>query len=339
MAFDLKRVLKVMLFASNGPLTVKDIQTAFTRFHEQADSLPFESDAEAAEPGSESPVEATDAAAPEGESIVDQSTATDQVAPAPETEAAADVATETPVAEGAEPPPAAGTEIAEAVVPPPEDDEIYRDVPSLITTAQIREAMDAISQELRDANSEVLVVENHSGWRLVTHPRYARWVRLLRNEPPPVRLTASAIETLAVIAYRQPATRAEIEQIRGVSAEAGIAKLLERDLIYVVGRADLPGRPTQFGTTDAFLEFVGIKSLDELPASDVLSPRQIDAWLNTSNQPAPTSDAEMGLDETQPSQMTLDQAPIVAAEGGGDAAPADGAPAEEAPAEEAPKAE
>lgn len=309
MAFDLKRVLKVMLFASNGPLAVKDIQTAFTRFHEQADSLPFESEAEAAEPASESggeaPVDAVETVAevaPVGDAAVEAAPAVD-VAPA--------------------------AEVAEPVVPPQAEDEIYRDVPSLITTAQIREAMDAISQELRDTNSEVLVVENHSGWRLVTHPRYARWVRLLRNEPPPVRLTASAIETLAVIAYRQPATRAEIEQIRGVSAEAGLAKLLERDLIYVVGRADLPGRPTQFGTTDAFLEFVGIKSLDELPASDVLSPRQIDAWLNTSNNPRPASDGDMGLDETQPSQMTLDQAPAVATEGG----------AEAAPAEEAPKAE
>lgn len=268
MAFDLKRVLKVMLFASNGPLAVKDIQTAFTRFHEQETSLPLEAEA------------------------------------APEGEATAGEAPANPIEPALEP----GAEAAEAVVPAVEEDEMYRDVPSLVTTAQIREAMEAISLELQAAASEVVLVEGHSGWRLVTHPRYARWVRLLRNEPPPVRLTASAIETLAVIAYRQPATRAEIEQIRGVSAEAGLTKLLERDLIYVVGRADLPGRPIQYGTTDAFLEFVGIKSLDELPASDVLSPRQIDAWLQSANQPATSGDAEMGLDETQPDQMTLEQA-------------------------------
>ena len=272
MAFDLKRVLKVMLFASNGPLAVKDVQTAFTRFHEQATALPL-----ATEP------EVADAAAPSADEA------------APEAPAAVEA---TPLV----------TEAAEVVVPPAEEDEIYRDVPSLVTAAQIREAMDAISQELQAAGSEVLLVEGHSGWRLVSHPRYARWVRLLRNEPPPVRLTASAIETLAVIAYRQPATRAEIEQIRGVSAEAGLTKLLERDLIYVVGRADLPGRPIQYGTTDAFLEFVGIKSLDELPASDVLSPRQIDAWLKTANDPRAASDADMGLDETEPSQLTLEQA-------------------------------
>uniref|UniRef100_UPI00404AACCE SMC-Scp complex subunit ScpB n=1 Tax=Cephaloticoccus sp. TaxID=1985742 RepID=UPI00404AACCE len=98
------------------------------------------------------------------------------------------------------------------------------------------------------------------------------------------------------MAYRQPTTRAEIEAIRGVSADAGISKLLERELIYIVGRADLPGRPIQYGTTDQFLEFSGIKSLNELPASDVLSNRQIDEWLQTAMNPiVPPADAEMGL--------------------------------------------
>jgi segregation and condensation protein B len=129
----------------------------------------------------------------------------------------------------------------------------------------------------------------------VTHPRFGRWIRILRDEPPPVKLTQSAIETLAIVAYRQPVTRTEIETVRGVSAEAGINKLLERELIYIVGRADLPGRPLQYGTTDRFLEFVGVKSLVELPSSDVLSPRQIDEWLKTAINPKPVTDAEMGL--------------------------------------------
>jgi segregation and condensation protein B len=266
MAFDLKRVLKVMLFASNGPLSVKDIQTAISRFHEQATALPLtdEPAAEGTEPGAE-PAAVPDAAA----------------APA---------------------------EAEEPVLPAPvEDDEFYRDVPSLITTAQIREAVDAISLELQAADSEIVLVEGHSGWRLVTHPRFARWVRLLRNEPPPVKLSPSSLETLAVVAYRQPVTRAEIEQIRGVSADAGLAKLMERDLVYIVGRADLPGRPIQYGTTEAFLEFTGIKSLDELPSSDVLSPRQIDAWLQTTSDPRAASDADMGLDETEQTQMSLEK--------------------------------
>jgi len=255
MAFDLKRVLKVMLFASNGPLSVKDIQTAVSRFHELATALPL---------------------------------------------------TEEPAAGDA---PVVPEEPADATVPAPvEDDESYRDVPTLIPAAQIREVMDSISLELRAADSETLLIEGATGWRLVTHPRFARWVRLLRNEPPPVRLSPSSLETMAVVAYRQPVTRAEIEQIRGVSAEAGLTKLLERDLVYIVGRADLPGRPIQYGTTDAFLEFVGIKSLDELPSSDVLSPRQIDAWLQTSNSPRAASDSDMGLDETEEQQLSLQQA-------------------------------
>lgn len=257
MAFDLKRVLKVMLFASNGPLAAKDIQTAIGRFHESAGALPL----------------------------------TEEPAITPATGAPVAVEPEEPV-------PSAAVE----------DDEYYREVPALVTTAQIREAMDAISLELQAANSEILLIEGHNGWRLATHPRFARWVRLLRNEPPPVRLSPSSLETMAVIAYRQPVTRAEIEHIRGVSAEAGLSKLLERDLVYVVGRADLPGRPIQYGTTESFLEFVGIKSLDELPASDVLSPRQINAWLETSNQPRAASDADMGLDETEEKQLSLEQA-------------------------------
>jgi segregation and condensation protein B len=256
MAFDLKRVLKVMLFASNGPLSVKDIQTAVSRFHELSAALPL---------------------------------------------------TDEPVTPEASP--AGPAEPVEAALPAPvEDDEFYHEVPMLITAVQIREAIEAISLELQAADSEIVLVEGHNGWRLVTHPRFARWVRLLRNEPPPVRLSPSSLETMAVIAYRQPVTRAEIEQIRGVSAEAGLNRLLERDLIYIVGRADLPGRPIQYGTTDAFLEFVGIKSLDELPSSDVLSPRQIDAWLQTSNTPRAASDADMGLDETEEKQMSLGQA-------------------------------
>ena len=168
----------------------------------------------------------------------------------------------------------AGEEAAEVPVEAPQDPELYGDVPTLITATQIREVMDELAAEMRAADEGLLLIEGNAGYRIVTHPRFARWIRILRQEPPPVKLSQSAIETLAVISYRQPVTRGEIETIRGVSAEAGINKLLERELIYIVGRADTPGRPIQYGTTDQFLEFVGIKSLDELPASDVLSSRQ-----------------------------------------------------------------
>ena len=269
MAFNLKRVLKALLFSSSQPLSIKEIQDAFTRFHEQDQPLSSPAPAGASpdqeEPLAVGPLEAPQAAAP------------------------------------AEPP-------VEILLEPPADEELYRDVPALATAAQIREAMDEIALELRADDDISLLIETAQGYRLMTAPRFARWVRALRNEPPPVKLSQSAMETLAVIAYRQPVTRAEIEHIRGVSAEAGINRLLERELIYIVGRADLPGRPIQYGTTAAFLEFVGARSLDELPASDVLSHRQIDQWLQTAMGGHRLSDREMGLAEEGGRQLSLEDA-------------------------------
>lgn len=268
MAFNLKKVLKALLLSSNLPLAVKDVQAVFTRFHEQQ-TLPL--------PGIVSDDVPTDEPPAAGEVVLPR--------------------VEVPVASVAD----AG-EVTEVVAELPGEAELYQDVPSLVTTAQIREVMDEIAAELRLADEGLLLIEGSSGYRLVTQPQFARWVRILRQEPPPVKLSQSSLETLAVVAYRQPVTRTEIETIRGVSAEAGVNKLLERDLIYIVGRADLPGRPLQYGTTDKFLEYTGIKSLDELPASDVLSSRQIDEWLKKATTPHTLGDAEMGL-ETE--QLTL----------------------------------
>ena len=246
MAFNLKLVLKALLFSSSQPLSIKDIQAVFARFHDQSPAAPAEAGGEPGDPAD---------------------------APAPEIP----------------------TEAADELAPEPNDADLYADVPSLITATQIREAMDGLAAELKELNDIYLLIEGAQGYRLVTHPRFARWIRILRDEPPPVKLSQSALETMAIIAYRQPVTRSEIEAIRGVSAEAGLNKLLERELVYIMGRADLPGRPLQYGTTDTFLEYVGVKSLVELPASDVLSPRQIDEWLNNATNVRPPADAEMGL--------------------------------------------
>lgn len=287
MAFNLQKVLKALLFSSSQPLAIKDIQAAFTRFHEQA-TPPGDDEAETG------------------------------AAPAPTADGAAAPTSSAP------------EEPAEIVAETPEDAELYQEVPSLITATQIREAMDAIAAELRARDDGLLLIEGSNGYRLVTHPRFARWVRILRQEPPPLKLSQSAIETLAIIAYRQPVTRTEIETIRGVSAEAGLNKLIERKLIYIVGRADLPGRPIQYGTTDKFLEFVGIKSLDELPASDVLSSRQVDEWLQTANNAEKPSDADMGLEqESLPLERGHAENEAVATE----AAPAAEPAAEAAPSE------
>ncbi|WP_275106729.1 SMC-Scp complex subunit ScpB [Oceanipulchritudo coccoides] len=182
--------------------------------------------------------------------------------------------------------------------------EVMRDlldqVPSLLTSAQIRDAMDSIADDLKESDEVFRLREGPNGYRLAVSPRYADWVRLLRDEPRPQRLSPAAMETLAIVAYRQPVTRSEIEAIRGVSADSALNKLMERELVFVIGRAELPGRPLQYGTTDGFLEFCGLKSLEELPSSDVLSPNQITEWIRSATMPEEQiSDKEMGLAEVE----------------------------------------
>ena len=288
MAFNLKKVLKALLFSSSRPLSIKEIQETFTRFHEGGALLAGLESGAPGEPGGGATT-------------------------------------------GREAIPAAAGAVDAAALPtePPPEEELYRDVPSFVPVAQIRDAMNEISLELRAAEDVFLLTETAQGFRLVTHPRFARWVRVLRDEPPPVKLSQSAMETLAVIAYRQPVTRAEIEHIRGVSADAGLNRLLERELIQIVGRADLPGRPIQYGTTEAFLDFIGVRSLDELPASDVLSQRQIDGWLQSAMNPAHPSDREMGLSEEGEEQLSLDDAARAAAVKAATPAPS-AAPSDEA---------
>lgn len=274
MAFNLKKVLKALLFSSSRPLSIKEIQEAFTRFHEVGPLTAGLKSGPARPPGGDGT-----AVEPEAKPAV-ESTAVESAEIRPES---------------------------------PADDELYGEVPSLVTMAQIRDAMNEIAVELRATGDVFLLTETAQGFRLVTHPRFARWVRVLRDEPAPVKLSQSAMETLAVIAYRQPVTRAEIEHIRGVSADAGLNRLFERELIQIVGRADLPGRPIQYGTTESFLDFIGVRSLDELPASDVLSQRQIDGWLQSAINPTHPSDREMGLSEEGEEQLSLDDAARAAA--------------------------
>jgi segregation and condensation protein B len=102
--------------------------------------------------------------------------------------------------------------------------------------------------------------------QLVTAPASARYIRRLRGLEEQARLSRAALEVLAVVAYRQPATRAEIEAIRGVNGDRALSTLLVRGLIAEVGRRDTVGRPVLFGTTVGFLEHLGLRSLDDLPA-------------------------------------------------------------------------
>jgi segregation and condensation protein B len=145
---------------------------------------------------------------------------------------------------------------------------------------RIREAMESLRGRFDERGDVCQLVEVAGGWELVLREKYAPWIRFFREEPTPKKPPMSVVETLAVVAYRQPVSRAEIEAVRGVGCERSIAKLVEMDLIRAVGRAELPGRPIQYATTRHFLEACGLASLDELPASDVISPELLDRWLS-----------------------------------------------------------
>ena len=185
----------------------------------------------------------------------------------------------------------------------------FTQVASLVTQAQIRDKLTELTDEAEVQDKAYRVTEGPNGYQIVTAPQHAEFVRLLRGEPRPMKLSPAALETMSIIAYRQPVTRAEMEAIRGVSVDSALNKLIELELALVIGRAELPGRPIQYGTTEKFLEFTGIKQLDELPASEILTNQQIDDWMRRSDEePEEISDEDVGLSkEPRPDELPLDE--------------------------------
>ena len=119
------------------------------------------------------------------------------------------------------------------------------------------------------------LVEKAEGWQLATDPSFAQWVRQLFPAPKPARLSAPALETLAIIAYRQPITRADVEAVRGVNIDGVLQTLMERGLVKIAGRAEIPGRPLLYETTQFFLDHFGLRNLDELPNVEELRRRYL----------------------------------------------------------------
>lgn len=132
------------------------------------------------------------------------------------------------------------------------------------TLAQIKTYLADIAATLARSDVGLRLCEEGERFSYRTVPAAGPWVRALVKAAPPQRLSRATLETLAVIAYRQPISRAEIESVRGVSVDHTIRALLELDLIRAVGRSELPGRPFLYGTTASFLEHFGLRSLKDL---------------------------------------------------------------------------
>jgi len=129
----------------------------------------------------------------------------------------------------------------------------------------IKSALDELEEEYRQRNSGFVLARVAGGYQFRSLPSIAPWILEMKSMKPS-RLSRAAMETLSIVAYNQPITRNQIEQVRGVESAATIKGLLERDLVAIVGRKDIPGRPLLYGTTRRFLEVFGLSDLASLPA-------------------------------------------------------------------------
>jgi segregation and condensation protein B len=163
-------------------------------------------------------------------------------------------------------------------------------------------ALEALAREHETAARSYRLACVAGAWQFVTQPEFSPWLKALvgvKNRPS--RLSQAALETLAIIAYRQPVTRAEVEQVRGVNVDGTMQTILERGLVEQSGRAEVVGRPALYSTTPLFLEYFGLRGLEDLPVADEL--RQIPV----ERPPAPVT-ADAGLATVPPEQLQLNEA-------------------------------
>lgn len=142
--------------------------------------------------------------------------------------------------------------------------EIIREILGEPDKGKIERVLEELNQEYQDPNHGFELVYVAEGYLFRTKSKYSEWIKKLRKTRAP-RLSRSSMEVLAIIAYKQPIMRAEVEAIRGVDSVSVLKTLLERRLIRILGRKDVPGRPMVYGTTREFLHFFGLRNLSDLP--------------------------------------------------------------------------
>ncbi len=167
---------------------------------------------------------------------------------------------------------------------------------AITSSENVGNAIRELIQFYQESTRAFTLIERPKGWKLYTRIEYGDFVRQLFPGRKPERMSGPAMETLAIIAYRQPITKAAIEAVRGVACDGMIQKLLDRDLIRIGGRAELPGRPLLYETTDLFFEHFGIRSIDDLPNASELRKVKLPEPVSP---PPPTPDFEqLALSDT-----------------------------------------
>lgn len=159
----------------------------------------------------------------------------------------------------------AESEAGDGETPEPQElPAIFKQLEAL-TVEQVIDTISALNAEYESMGRPMIIRERPRGWQVMTRPEYAEFVQGLFPDQRPSRLSGPALETMAIIAYRQPVTKAEIEAVRGVSVDGMVQKLLDLEFVKIAGRAELPGRPLLYITTEKFLEHFNVKSVEELP--------------------------------------------------------------------------
>jgi len=130
---------------------------------------------------------------------------------------------------------------------------------------QVEAQLGALRNEYEDRGAGIMLVEVAGGYQLATRPEQASWIRKFKAVKVSAKLSKPALETLAIVAYRQPITRTEIEAVRGVNIGGIMRNLMERRLVKIVGKKDVPGKPMMYGTSQEFLQYFGLKDLSSLP--------------------------------------------------------------------------
>ena len=166
-------------------------------------------------------------------------------------------------------------ELTEAIKGAATEDEFSPNEFTRIREAEVAAALEQLKVEYIEQQRAFQLNEKADGWQMATDPQYGVWVRRLFPAPKPARLSAPALETLAIIAYRQPITRADVEAVRGVNIDGVLQTLMERGLVKIAGRAEIPGRPLLYETTQFFLDHFGLRNLDELPNVEELRTRHL----------------------------------------------------------------
>ena len=164
------------------------------------------------------------------------------------------------------------------------------------TDKQIEGALEELQEEFEKAKLGLDVAKVAEAYRLQNDAACGPFVRALLEKNQTMRLSKPALETLAIVAYRQPGLRSEIEEVRGVSVDAVLRKLIDMQLVRVVRRSELPGRPWLFGTTQKFLEHFGINTIDDLPGSSELKRAMPAEGKKQSTETFPEMEKELGED-------------------------------------------